>query len=60
MTGCWPRGYFGNGAGGSWPQISVALTGAGGDVEPLQGDHRTRELNLPRDLSDTAKAGNQT
>lgn len=42
MTGCWPRGDFGSGAGGSWPQISGALTGAGGDAEPLQGDHRAK------------------
>lgn len=57
MTGCWPRGDFGSGAGGSWPQISGALTGAGGDAEPLQ---EITELNLPRDLGDTARAGNQT
>lgn len=44
MTGCWPCGYFGNKPGGSWPQISLALTGAGGDAEPFQGDHRTRKL----------------
>lgn len=41
MTGCWPCGYFRNKPGGSWPQISLALTGAGEDAEPFQGDHRT-------------------
>lgn len=44
MTGCWPRGYFSNKPGGLWPQISLALTGAAGDVEPFQRDHRACEL----------------